>query len=289
MNILINVDNNYMEKAKDTLLSIYFHNEEKLNVYLIYDDIEDEKINDFNEFINNIQGKLNLIKCNTEDINLPMYIDYISKTTYYRLFFPFLLKDKIDRILYVDCDIICTDSIKELYETDFDDNLIVACENMVIEERNWFNRECNDRLELPEDNIYVNAGVLLINIEKYKKEITKEKLIKFINENSNKLIFQDQDVINKYFHKKIKLIDNRYNYQINGVDYGMERNDYALVHYSEADKPWNYDYVQINKLKPYYDFLRQKGDIETLEKLIKHHADNYRDFLLRYYCDWNIW
>jgi lipopolysaccharide biosynthesis glycosyltransferase len=289
MNILINVDNNYIERAKDTLLSIHFHNKEKLNIYLIYDEIDDNKISDFKQYITNtIKGNLKIIKYDLDNIDFPIYSDYISKSTYYRLFFPFLLDEKIDRILYLDCDIICTNSIKELYETDFEGNLFVACENMTVTERNWFNYECNERLELPYDNKYVNAGVLLINIEKYKKEVNKDELIKFINDNSDKLLLQDQDVINKFFYKKIKLIDNKYNYQINGVDYGMERTDYVLVHYSESHKPWDYDYILINKLKPYYEFLWRKGDTKTLEKLIQYHIDNYRKFLLRCYCNWKV-
>ena len=290
MNILINVDNNYLERAKDTLLSIRFHNDEKLNVYLTYDDISDDKLDDLDKFISKkLGGTLNRIKCNLEDIKLPVYFDYISKATYYRIFFPFLVNEDIDRVLYVDCDVICTDSIKEFYETDFEDNILVACENMTVEKYKDFNGKCNDRLELPSDNKYINAGVLLMNVKKYKEEVNKDELIEFIDKYKNKLVLQDQDVINKYFYGKIKIADNKYNYQINAVDYGKECFDNVLVHYSEAEKPWETDYVLINKVKPYYDFLRLKGDLKTLEILIKNHTNNYRDYLLRTYCDFIIW
>lgn len=290
MNILINVDNNYIERAKDLLLSISFNNNGPMNIYMIYDSIDEEKLADFSYYVTEVlKYKLNFVKCDAKDIDFPIYIDYISKATYYRLFFPFSIDEKIDRVLYLDCDIICTGNIEDFYATDFENNLLIGCENMVTVDMPDLNIKCNERLDLPSDNHYINAGVLLINVEKYKNEVDSSDLINFINDNSGILEYQDQDVINKYFYGKIKLVDNKYNYQINAVNYGMENHTCPIVHYSGEYKPWNDNFMQVNKLKSYYDFLYFKGDKETLEKLIKVHSDNYRDFLLRSYCDTEVW
>ena len=290
MNILICADNNYIERAKDMLLSIKFNNTNDLNIYFLYDNLDIDKLNNLYDFVTNvINAKFNPIKFSYSGVNFPINIDYISSITYYRLFFPFMINEKIDRILYLDCDIVCTGDISELYNMEFEDNVIIGCENMVTKKDERINIDSNKRLGLPIDNPYINAGVLLINVNKYKDIVSDYDIIHLIYDNKDILTFQDQDLINKLFYGKIKIVDSKFNYQINGVDYGLERNDHVLVHYSESDKPWNDDYVLINKLKPYYDFLCQKGDLETLEKLIKKHTDNYRDFLLRFYCKWNIW
>lgn len=283
MNLLLCVDNNYIEHAMDTILSIFIHNnDEEINIYLMYDELEEEKLNNFIHFVKmDLNCKLHLIKYNLNNIQLPIYIDYITKITYFRLFFPLLIEEDIERILYVDSDVICSENIIDFYNMDFENNVLAGCENMLMMD----NIESNERFGLPQDNIYINAGVLLINVKKYKDMVSYNSLIKFINDNYNKLVFQDQDVINKYFYGKIKIVDTKYNYQINAVEYGMENYNSALIHYSESYKPWDDKYVLVNKAKPYYDFLYKKGDIETLERLIKNHIDNYRDFLLGLYCN----
>ena len=67
---------------------------------------------------------------------------------------------EVEKILYLDADIIVNCDIKELYNIDFEENVIVAVENSDLD--NW---EYNENIGLNRDNIYINAGVLLIDVK----------------------------------------------------------------------------------------------------------------------------
>lgn len=281
INILISIDESYVEHAIDTIYSIKLCNDVFINLYLVYNDLSEESIKKIADFMreNNI-GVLKPYYIDLTDLDLPIYKDYISITTYCRLFAPFIIEDKIDRLLYLDCDIICTGSIMDFYNSSFGRNVIVACENLVIEERADFNVWRNTELELPEDNHYINAGVLLININKYRKFTSVTEINNFIKDNYDKLFLQDQDVINKMFYGHIKLGSIKYNYQVNSIDLDAEGIDCNLVHYSEEQKPWDEDYTDLNKAMYYYSFLKEKGDVLLLEKTIKSHINNITNVIL---------
>lgn len=276
MNILISIDDNYVKYAINLFESIKKNNNEYLRVFLIHDNsLSNNSINELKGYFEEKDiGELNTIFFNGESIKLPKYIDYISINTYYRLFAPYLLPEDVDRILYLDSDIICNGNIMDLYNEDFDNKLIIGCENMLPKNLQvWRNRNIT-RLELPPDYIYINAGTLLINVKEYRKSITKEEILDFIQNNHDKLRFQDQDVINKLFYDKIKIVDNKYNYQINTVEVNEINEDAILVHYSEKLKPWNMDYDEPIKAMFYYRLIRDKGNIELLKELINKHYEN---------------
>lgn len=283
INILISIDDSYLNHAIDMIYSLSIHNDYFFNIYLVYSDLSDSSIDILSKFISDKKiGVLKLYHFDSSRYNFPLFIDYISVSTYFRLFAPFIIDEDIDRLLYLDCDIICTGDISELYNCDFDDNVFVGCKNMLDVDTSYYNFIFNERLDMSVDDVYINAGVLLINIDKYKNMASMDSILSFINNNKDLLYFQDQDVINKYFYGHIKVVDNKYNYQINGVACGCETFDNCLVHYSESMKPWDPHYSHPNKARDYYNFLRQKGDLKGLRQLINFHFINSANELYDY-------
>ena len=172
MNILIACNEKYLHLSRYLLFSLHEHNGE-LNIYLIHENLSDDSIEDITNFINkhNI-GKLNIIKFDSSTIDLPLreghnITGHITKEAYFRLYAPFYLPEDMERILYLDCDIICNDKIDAFYNQDFKDNIFVACRNTDLD-----NALYNERLNLPKEYTYVNSGVLLFNLKEYKKYIT---------------------------------------------------------------------------------------------------------------------
>ena len=276
MNILISIDDNYVRYAVNLVDSISQNNSEKLNVFLIHDNyLSDYSINLLKKHIeDNSIGVLNTIYFSVDSINLPNNIDYIPTNAYYRLFAPFLLPKDVKRILYLDSDIICNGSIEELYNCTFDNNILVGCENMLPEHLNIWRERNITRLSLPNDYRYINSGVLLIDVKKYCENITKEEILDFIKNNYEKLKFGDQDVTNKLFFNRIKIINKKYNYQINTVKDNEIIDDIRLVHYSERMKPCNMNYDNPEKAVFYYNIIKKRGDYNLLKELIEKHYQN---------------
>ena len=109
---------------------------------------------------------------------------------YYRLFASDLLPDTLDRILYLEVDIVVIQSLKELYNMNFEDNLYIACSH-VSENMTHLNAK---RLGLNEDVPYINTGVLLMNLVALRKQLNKQDILNYVNTYKKKLVLFDQDV-----------------------------------------------------------------------------------------------
>lgn len=280
INILITTDGNYLPHAYELINSIKMYNENKLNIFLVYCDLKDTEINEFKEFIvSNNYGNVHTYYIDASKYDLPLQISYLSITAYIRLFAPLLIKEKIDRILYLDCDIICRGSILPLYNADFEGKPIAACINMNYET----NPDFNYNLGLDIENEYINSGVLLINIDEYKKIVNEQIIIDCITEYRDRLVQHDQDLINILFYKNMKLLSTDYNYQILRPE-REAKIDSCLTHYAESPKPWEDSYFYFIKGIPYYEYLIKNNEKDKAYKLIKKHIHNYSNILVNK-CD----
>lgn len=274
MNILITVDDNYIDVALDMLYSLKLYND-NLVIHVIYDNLSRESVIRLKNYIYayNI-GELKLYHFDQNDFELSVgKIEYLTKTCYLRLYAPYIIKD-VDRILYLDPDIVCLDSLDELYNTDLGDNVLGAAPNMLRKDVEYLKEIMLNSLKLPLDSEYVNSGVLLIDMNKYRESLSLEGLNTFLKNNNHTIEYQDQDTINFLFNRKIKILDNKYNYQINAVDWWKIDLNQVLIHYSEAKKPWKEDYHDLLRARPYYQLLHFKGEDSRIRKLIYHHGLN---------------
>lgn len=264
MNILVTINKKYLLMLKDLLLSLALYNK-NLNIYLFHEQLDKKDIEELTKYIEDKNiGKLYTYFLNLK-IKFPKHIDYISKETYFRLYAPYYLPKDMDRILFLDADIICNGNISLLYNMDFDDNILIGCEN--FDKNNFLYKK---RLGIPNEKKYINAGVLLINLSLYRNYISKEEIDQFIVDNYEILEYQDQDVINKLFFNKIKIADCKYNYQINMIrkDFG-ER---VLTHYTTASKPWFESDYRKKYAIDFYTFLDKIGAYNRLELLKNKHC-----------------
>ena len=170
--------------------------------------------------------------------------DYITKATYYRLFLQKILPESIDKVLYLDCDIICNGSIRELYSTDFEDNIFATpdiAEGLI---------DRYNRLRYPQTQGYFNAGVLLINLKYWRENNVLNDFLDFITTHPDWIKLHDQDVLNKTFHDKKKHLPIKFNFQEGYLwrealyDYWKyekevieARNNPVIIHYTNI-KPW---------------------------------------------------
>ena len=266
MNILISINSKFVDIATDMLYSIKKYNNINLNIYLIYNDIEKNKLENFSKYIINNIGTLYLIPFKPE-ISFPIYNKNISIETYFRLYAPYFLPNDLDRILYLDADIIVNGNLEKFYNQSFDGKILVGINN--FDNNNYI---YNKNLNLPPDHVYINAGVLLINLDLYRKQYSIENINEYIINNSKHLIYQDQDAINYLFHNKIKIDSNKYNLQISNL-YGYFYNP-IIVHYVNSLKPWSLKYDNPNKAKYLYEILKEKDPIRE-KKLREEHLNNY--------------
>ena len=193
---------------------------------------------------------------------------------YYRLAAAQLLPEDTDRVLYLDVDTMVINPLAELYETDFEDNIIVACTHT----KGLLTYINQLRLDVDDDVSYVNTGVLLMNLPLMRKELDIGAIQKYALENRNFLILPDQDILTALYGRRVKIVDTlKYNlsdrdiefHNLNPTNFRIDldwvRKNTVIIHYYGRNKPWKDNYKGI--LGTFY--YQQTGNIKKgWEKLI---------------------
>ena len=170
---------------------------------------------------------------------------YLTVSAYSRLFLSDLLPPTIDKVLYLDCDVIIANDISELWNTQIDDYSIVGMPDICVYEDEEF-------VKLGYDfNLgYVNSGVLLINLKYWRDKNVVKLFVDFYTKNFDQITRHDQDVINGTFCDTKLLLPIKFNvvdfyYQTKKKDlfgYEEEINDAikkpVIIHFTTIGKPW---------------------------------------------------
>ena len=175
---------------------------------------------------------------------------HFSKEMYFRLIAQFLLPQNIERILWLDIDMVCLRSLKDIYYQNFYGNSMVVCAESQHDGELLVKHKIN--LGIREESTYFNSGVLLMNLEKIRNQYSMEEIIGKSFEIKDKLLFPDQDILNVLYEGDVKYSNKYYNYQMVYKDEIEEsdRDKIYLLHYTGAEKPWRIKCI--NKASKYY-------------------------------------
>lgn len=193
-----------------------------------------------------------------------------SKETYYRLLICDILPADINRIIYLDCDIVVNKDIRELYDMNMEgQSLAMYPEHQSAE-------AFSKRLGLKSQK-YFQAGVILFDMEKVRPILSYSSSLKTLEAIGEKLVAVDQDVVNLMFDGKIASLPKKFNNcdvtNFNGSAVsrlfnraGRDEIANATVFHFATGKPWNnlysgsaeqvwYEYL---KLSPYKNLYEEK-------------------------------
>ena len=128
---------------------------------------------------------------------------------YARLLIP-ELKPELNRAIYLDSDVIALGDILELWEQSLDGYALGAAADIGYE--GAFYENCTKNLGVSTDNIYPNAGMLLIDCKQWRAQGITEKLLQIGREKKDYLLVLNEDILSVAFnHNNYKLLDNRFN------------------------------------------------------------------------------
>lgn len=249
MNILVSVNKAFFEASKIMLRSLFIHNQwEKINVYLFHNELENIQIKELRNLAEYYHNAFIDSKIHDEALE-GVPVAALSKETYYRLFAPNILPKDIDKILYLDVDLLITGSLKELYQIDLQGYYFAGAPDMSIGVD-----VCKRQLEIPEEYTYINAGVLLMNLKELRKKMDLKAALDFARKYPRKVPNCDQDVINGLYYDKIRIVGQKFNYEarfhsledlllypFRYIKFLLFR-DINIIHYMGKSKPWLYDY-----------------------------------------------
>ena len=253
ISVLVALDANYLPQLQVLLTSIRLNNPgERVALYLLYSAIPDEGLAAAEQQCTASGYSFHPVRVDdTLFQDAPSTRQY-PKEMYYRLLAARLLPDTLDRVLYLDPDILVINPLRPLWETDLQGNLFAAAAHTGMTElANNVNR-----IRLGTQCKYYNSGVLLIDLAQARGEIQPEEVFDYVDAHRSGLLLPDQDVLNAMYGERIFPLDDfLWNYDArNFKNYymrssGMADSDWvmrntAILHFCGKAKPW----------KPFYRY-----------------------------------
>jgi lipopolysaccharide biosynthesis glycosyltransferase len=168
------------------------------------------------------------------------------------------LDPDMDKVLYLDSDLIVLDDIGDLWDTDISRYYLGAVLDPYSD--NHIN------LGFREDEKCFNAGVLLVNLRKWREANVVPTFVRYVEENSAILRYHDQCTLNAVFHGQVLLLPYRWNFAARNADLpasalGMTKEQFlelrahpSIVHYTTSVKPWLY-VLEPHYKSLYYEYL----------------------------------
>ncbi len=170
--------------------------------------------------------------------------DRMQDGVYYKFYLP---KLPFDKVLFMDCDVICQRPLKTLWEQD--------CPFICATESHAFGQVQAQELGLKK---YALTGMMLMNLKELRKANFTQRCLDRLAKESPR--FHDETIINLEFNNKIKFIDVKYNYcKDRRYDNPIKESDAYLLHYVGGT-------VQKNKMLALSNFKT----LEPLKKLLKN-------------------
>lgn len=174
-------------------------------------------------------------------LKMPRYsAAYYSRTMYSRLFLSELLPMDVSRAIYLDCDVICVSSLRELWTFDQGAGLLAAVRDTWVDKREQYKAS----LGMPADSTYFNTGVLLINLEAWRRNKVGERLLDILSQRE-KCDYGDQDIINAALWRETLELPRRWNVGITSPipgDVEAQLKAAANIHFWGGLKPWHFGY-----------------------------------------------
>ena len=248
----------YSQHAGVTVTSIFENTKSKVTVHILHDDT----LTDLNRerFLNTAKRYGQIIDLiNVEEYknkiggetlkNIP---DHWSVGTLYRLFIPEVLSG-LDKVIYLDCDIIVKLDIAELWNVDIGDNALGGVRDCFADDEHYkllpLYLKTNFKINKFVVKNYINAGVLIMNLKKIRElgDFTKIAF-NWLIRHAHSAIHFDQDALNSIFMNSIKFIDSKFDYfnyyhPCSGILANRGKPDIlprggCIIHYIGGPKPW---------------------------------------------------
>ena len=182
---------------------------------------------------------------------------------YYRIFAAKYLPEALERVLYLDPDVVVNGPVRPLYETPMGDCLFAAASHV----RELFRRVNELRLDMDERSPYINSGVMLMNLSRLRAEQREDEVFDYIERHSSALLLPDQDVLSGLYGPRILPLDPlRYNMTerlaaLRGLEPDWVRQNSVLIHYCGRNKPWKKHYA--GRLGFFYQDALARMEAET--------------------------
>ena len=265
LNICCSTDDNYAQHCAVMLCSLFVNNPtHRFSIHILINSLNEEYKKALTHLAKSYNSEIHFYEV---DSSLLIGCKYrvlrpLSEAAYYRVLLSSIIPSNIDKILYLDCDIVVIGDVCELFEIELDDYPLAAVQEPV--------EICEDhrrQLSLPYGESYFNSGVLLINLDYWRKNNSQVNLLEF-SKRDRHVYCHDQDALNYVFKKQWYRLPPKWNKSntatLELIDFYhiLDKREYIkdarIIHYIDEPKPW-YGIYGTRYRKLYEKYLKISG------------------------------
>lgn len=273
--IVFATDNNFVPYCGVAVSSLLENasSDNEYRIYIIYDVLSQHNVYK----LENLSTKNIVVKC----ICIHDYISnlivtesgHIKIASAYRIFIPEIFSE-YDKVLYIDSDVVVCEDVAILYASDIGNSVIGATNAIVSKNDSYYKKVLNISRE-----DYFNAGIILINIEQFRKDKIKERCIELLRERTD-FQFMDQCALNIACQGKVSFLDKKWNYEwmylFGEYDGFEEMSNPSIIHYDSIEKPWTNPgekwadvFWKCARKTPFYEEILQRSYLSITGEVIR--------------------
>jgi lipopolysaccharide biosynthesis glycosyltransferase len=239
------------------------------NIFILHKDISEESLGLLKRQINAVNNfSISLVNVNDYIKNYNFDISNrkdLAVETFFRLLIPTVFSG-LEKILYLDCDMLCLGNLYHLFNIPLDNTIIAAARdlwNISDYYRIKNGKKLNEVGNLKNPDDYFSSGMMLIDIKKFNDFIGSKELLELASSRLWKTV--DQDVLNHVLEGKVLFVSNEWNFlsvRFDGVNYIKHLPQYLQEEYFGAKKAPKIIHFAGDARKPWENFVNvQYGEL----------------------------
>lgn len=193
-----------------------------------------------------------------------------------RLLLANYLPESVKNVLYLDSDVIVDGELAELDYVKLDGQAFAAVPELHMPSKEKKN------IGLKEEDVYFNCGVMLINLEFWRKNHVEEKFLDYFKMKQGQLLYNDQDILNHCCKGNIKKLSHKFNYNpalyyfpryfirnyqpeydIRAAEYKDIQKKPVVIHYLGEERPWYHG--NFNPYRKVYEYYKEHSFWQDME------------------------
>jgi len=274
ISIVTACDENYARAAAATLVSAVANTptQRALKLYVLDGGVSPLSKTRLDRTCAALGHRITWLRPKTEALSDLSISGHVSLATYLRLFLAELMPPSVTQAIYLDADAIVVQSLENLWSMDLNNSFCGAVQDSlfpVLEPTAVYGRQlhCQSLAEhdphpianyrelgLPAAAPYFNAGVLLVNVDRWRRDRVASRALTCLRKNANYVRFWDQYALNVLFAEQWCPLDARWNQcadlfrlpswqasHYSEAEFRRLRRDPWIIHFNNLPKPWSAD------------------------------------------------
>lgn len=243
--VTCNTDNNYVQHCCAMLCSLFENNKDmSLHVHVLTNALSINNEGEIKQLCSRYNACLTIHEVDESRLEGVKFRKHrpLTKAAYYRILLPEIIDQSIDKILYLDCDMIVVGSVSELFEIELDKYALAATKDIIHSDLH--RRQLHFTLE----DTPFSSGIMLINLKYWRDHHSTKQLLDYSKRERKLVILHDQDALNYVFKGHWYIIPPKWNKhalsympdvkKLQHFDIYEYLYEPKIIHFSSDVKPW---------------------------------------------------